>query len=125
MARMKEKKLVYRRDELKAVEIAPESFARFLLSERALVSFVENPPDVDFPIHSHDAEQILIILDGTAEHIVDGEHVHLEPGDIVVHPPNVLHGGTTKTGNKIVDIFVPPRESHVDLMREHGLLAPE
>lgn len=125
MPEMKEKKYVYRRSELIPIEIAPDSFARFILSERALVSFVENPPDVDFPIHSHDAEQILIILEGTAEHVIDGNAIHLEPGDVVIHPPNVPHGGTTKTGNRIVDIFVPPRESHVDLMRAHGLLADE
>jgi quercetin dioxygenase-like cupin family protein len=125
MAKMKDKKYVYKIEDLPLTKLTEESSTRFILGEHALVSFIENPPGAVFPMHSHDAEQILVILEGSEEHVIDGETFHMEAGDVCVHPPNVVHGGTTKTGFKGIDIFAPPRESHVELMREQGLLEDE
>ena len=125
MATMKDKKYVYTIKDLPLTQLTAESATRFILGEHALVSFIENPPGTEFPIHSHAAEQILVILEGSEEHIIDGETFHIKAGDVVVHPPNVEHGGTTKTGFKGIDIFAPPRDSHVELMRAQGLLEDE
>lgn len=122
MAEMKDKRYVYKIQDLPLTNLTPESKTRFLLTENALVSFIENPPGTEFPLHSHDAEQVLIILEGSEEHYIDGQTIHMEAGDVCVHPANVEHGGVTKTGFKGIDIFAPPRESHVDLMRKQGLL---
>ncbi len=122
MAEMKDKKYVYKLADLPWTTIVGDSKTRFLLSEKALVSFIENPPGTEFPKHSHDVEQILIILEGSEEHFIDGQTIHMEAGDVCVHPANVEHGGITKTGFKGIDIFVPPRESHVELMRAQGLI---
>ena len=122
MAKMKNRKYVYKMADLPWTTIVGDSKTRFLLSDKALISFIENPPGTEFPLHSHDAEQILIILEGSEEHQVDGQTIHMEAGDVCVHPSNVEHGGFTKTGFKGIDIFVPPRESHVELMRAQGLL---
>jgi quercetin dioxygenase-like cupin family protein len=46
----------------------------------------------------------------------------MKAGDVCIHPANVPHGGNTPTGFKGIDIFVPPREDYVELMRKHGLL---
>ena len=125
MATMKDKKYVYKIEDLPLTQLTEESATRFILGEHALVSFIENPPGTEFPMHSHPAEQILVILEGSEEHVVDGETFHIEAGDVVVHPPNVEHGGVTKTGFKGIDIFAPPRESHVELMRAQGRLEDE
>lgn len=122
MPSMKDKRYVYRIEDLPLTNLTPESQTRFILSDNALVSFIENPPGTQFPIHSHDAEQILIILEGSEEHEVNGEKFHMKAGDVCIHPANVEHGGYTETGFKGIDIFVPPRESHVELMRQQGLI---
>jgi quercetin dioxygenase-like cupin family protein len=122
---MKDKKYVYKIEDLPMTNLTPESATRFILTENALVSFIENPPGTEFPLHSHDAEQVLIILEGSEEHQIDGQIIHMEAGDVCVHPPNVVHGGITKTGFKGVDIFCPPRTDHVELMRKQGLLKEE
>jgi quercetin dioxygenase-like cupin family protein len=95
---------------------------RFVLGDQTLVSFIEQEAGAEFPIHSHDCEQILIILEGSEEHFIDGETVHMEAGDVCIHPANVLHGGHTKTGFKGIDIFSPPRKEHLELMEKHGQL---
>lgn len=122
MDKMKDKKYVYTIKDLPQTKLAEGSLTRFILGDKALVSFIENDPGTEFALHSHDAEQILILLEGSEEHFIDGQTIHMEAGDVCVHPPGVEHGGVTKTGFKGIDIFAPPRDSHVDLMREQGLI---
>ena len=99
------------------VPLTAESSTRFLASDGALVSFIENPPGCVFPIHAHESEQILIILEGEEEHVCGDETFHMKAGDVCVHPSNVPHGGETKTGFKGIDIFCPPRPDHVDKLK--------
>jgi quercetin dioxygenase-like cupin family protein len=102
--------------------------AQLMLGDNVQISFLQNPPGANFPVHSHDAEQILIMLEGTEEHIIDGEEVHMEAGDICFHPGGVPHGGTTKTGFKGIDIFCPPRTEpggHVERMKKYGTMPNE
>jgi len=117
---MSEKKLKYnhRIEDLPLVALTEESKARLILGENTLVSFIENPPGCVFPVHSHPSEQILIILEGEEEHICGDEKFLMKAGDVCVHPPNVEHGGKTKTGFKGIDIFAPPREDHVEKLKK-------
>jgi quercetin dioxygenase-like cupin family protein len=101
-------------------------FSRLLLSKNALVSFIEVPKGPKFPEHTHECEQILIMLEGTEEHMVNGVVYHMKAGDVCVHPAGVVHGGLgSETGYKGIDIFAPPRESHVELMRLYGTYPDE
>jgi len=101
-------------------------YSRLLLADNLLISFIEVPPGAVFPEHSHDAEQILIMLEGTEEHVIDGKVIEMKAGDVCIHPAGVPHGGRgTKTGYKGIDIFAPPRESHVELMKEYGTMPDE
>ncbi len=90
------------------------SMTNMLMGENIMVSFIENPPGCEFPVHSHEAEQILVILEGEEDHICGDETFTMKAGDVCVHPPNVPHGGKTKTGFKGIDIFSPPRPSHLE-----------
>lgn len=85
-----------------------------------LISFIENPPGCVFPVHSHPSEQILVILEGEEEHICGDEKFLMKAGDLCIHPSNVPHGGETKTGFKGIDIFCPPREDHVEKLKNPG-----
>lgn len=115
----KKKKYVYRIEDIPLIPLTDKVSTRFLLGERIMLSFIEQPPGAEFPLHKHDAEQVLIILEGAEEHIVDGKTIHMEAGDVCVHPPNVEHGGRTPTGFKGIDIFVPPREDYIELVKKH------
>lgn len=116
---MSEKKSKYfqRIQDLPLVNLTEESQANLLLGTGVLVSFIENPPGCVFPIHAHESEQILIILEGEEEHVCGDETFHMKAGDVCVHPSNVPHGGETKTGFKGIDIFCPPRPDHVDKLK--------
>ncbi len=90
-----------------------------------MASFIEVPAGATFPIHTHDAEQIMILLEGEEHHEIDGEKIIMKAGDVCVHPAGVPHGGHTPTGIKAIDIFSPARKSHVDLMKAQGTYPDE
>lgn len=117
----KKSKYCYTIEEIPLVPITPESKTRFLAAEGALLSFIQNPPGTEFPLHSHEAVQILIMLEGSEEHTCGDETFLMEAGDVCIHPSNMIHGGKSSTGFKGIDIFIPAREDYLKLMAEHGL----
>lgn len=124
------RKYVYKIDDLPFTPLveAEGIVTQFLLTDNVQISFIQNPPGATFPLHSHDAEQILIMLEGTEEHVIDGQEIHMEAGDVCVHPGGVVHGGKTLTGFKGIDIFSPPRHDkggHVERMKKYGTMPNE
>lgn len=113
------KKYVHTIADIPLVPLTDKVNTRFLLGDNVLLSFIEQPPGAKFPIHSHDCEQILIILEGSEDHIVDGQTIYMKAGDVCVHPANVPHGGETKTGFKGIDIFSPPRQDYVERIKQY------
>jgi len=114
----KKSKYHYSIEDLPLVALTEESRSRLVLGKNMLISFIENPPGCEFPLHSHPSEQTLIILEGEEEHICGDEKFLMKAGDVCIHPPNVEHGGRTKTGFKGIDIFCPPREDHVEKLKK-------
>lgn len=46
----------------------------------------------DFPVHTHSNVEIMIVLEGQAEHFINGEWVSARPGDVFVVVPPQPHG---------------------------------
>ena len=88
---MSEKKSKYLRriEDLPQVNLTGDeklpSMANLLLSDKLLISFIENPPGCVFPVHSHESEQILIMLEGEEEHICGDEKFLMKAGDVCIH----------------------------------------
>ncbi|MGQ9647266.1 MAG: AraC family ligand binding domain-containing protein [Thermodesulfobacteriota bacterium] len=114
----KKSKYFHRIEKLPVVMLTEKSKSHMVASQNALFSFIENPPGCVFPLHSHPSEQILIMLEGEEDHICGEERFLMKAGDMCIHPPNMMHGGETKTGFKGIDIFVPPREDHLEKLKE-------
>jgi quercetin dioxygenase-like cupin family protein len=114
----KETKFFYRIADLPEVMLTEKSKSHMVTGQNALISFIENPPGCVFPLHSHPSEQILIMLEGEEDHVCGGERFLMKAGDLCIHPPNVMHGGETRTGFKGIDIFCPPREEWMDKLKE-------
>jgi quercetin dioxygenase-like cupin family protein len=114
-------KYYYHIQDIPLVPLTDKVGTRFIAGQNMMCSFIEQPPGATFPLHSHPAEQILIILEGSEEHICGEEKFLMKAGDVCVHPPNVKHGGHTDTGYKGIDVFSPLREDYLALMRKYGL----
>jgi quercetin dioxygenase-like cupin family protein len=56
------------------------------------VVYLEFEPGGELAVHTDSAEELLLVLEGTAEGIVGDETARLETGDVAVVPALVRHG---------------------------------
>ena len=102
-------------DAIPPVEFVPGLEFRPVLGERTMANFVRFAPHTEAPMHVHEEEQIVLVLDGELEFELDGDVRTMKVGDVAVVPPWVPHGARTKdTGCYEVDVFNPPRKTLLD-----------
>lgn len=86
------------------IHIQPVAGTRLLLARGTL------DPHSEAPIHTHDEEQMGIVVSGWLDFDSDGEVTRMLPGDVYHVPPGVPRGA--RTGGEpcvVVDVFSPPR----------------
>jgi quercetin dioxygenase-like cupin family protein len=89
-----------------------------VLGERLLVNFVRFEPRTTAPVHTHEEEQVSIMVEGELEFDLDGDVRTLRPGSAVVIPPHVPHGARTLDSTCFeIDVFSPPRRALIDVAR--------
>ena len=98
---------------LESHEIMPGFHAHFVHTERTTHAYWEIDPDHPLPEHSHPHEQIVNVLEGSFELVLDGTPHLLEAGDVLVIPPDVPHSGVAHTPCRILDVFAPVREDYL------------
>ena len=92
--------------------------ARAVEGERASFAVVELDPSAHVPEHSHDNEQLGMVLSGSVAFRVADETRDLGPGGTWRIPPNVpheVHAGPE--GAVVLDVFAPVREDWAALER--------
>ena len=99
-------------DRVSVREIFPGLRARLVHSDRVSHSWVEVDEGATFPEHHHPHEQIVNVLDGELELVVEGVTYRLKPGMVFVIPPNVKHSGRGVTACKVLDAFAPTRDDY-------------
>jgi quercetin dioxygenase-like cupin family protein len=97
------------------VEFVPGLSFRPVLGERTMLNFVTFEPHTEAPLHVHEEEQIVLVLEGELEFELDGEVRTMRAGDVAVVPSWVPHGARTHdTTCREVDVFTPPRATLLD-----------
>ena len=99
-------------NEIEQKELVPGFKAKFIHSENMTFAYVDVEQNASFPEHSHPNEQVVNIIEGKFEFVLEGKTKIIEPGDIVVIPPNIKHSGKAITKCKIIDVFYPVREDY-------------
>ena len=113
------KKYVVRYADVPTIELAPSFKTHILSGDRITLSFVSAEPNAELPVHHHEHEQIVIIIDGAIDFVIEGKQYHVERGDVVVLPSNTEHGGYTgDKGCRAIDVFSPPRQDYVAKLEE-------
>jgi unsaturated pyranuronate lyase len=104
-------------DDLDPLSVLPGLEFRPVTTDTVMTNFVAFAPDAPAPTHHHVEQQIAIILSGQLTFTVGEETRVMGPGDCVVIPPHVPHGGVAgPEGCEALDVFTPPRAAIVDLM---------
>src|SRR5919199_5872660 len=81
---------------VEVASVAPVEFVeglafRPVLGEQLMTNFVYFEPRTEAPVHVHEEEQIVIVLEGELEFEIDGETRVMRPGDVALIPPWVPH----------------------------------
>jgi quercetin dioxygenase-like cupin family protein len=98
--------------DLPVVEVSSGDFVSAVTGENLQIVRARMQPGLTFPLHSHDAEQYLLVLEGALHFTVGDETVTAEPGGLIHVPSGVPHGGSTHEtlGALTIEIFSPPRQ---------------
>ena len=109
------KKRVVHYPDIPLIELVPSANSHLVFGDKIMVSFLTMSAKGYFPSHRHEAEQIMIVLDGYADEIVEGKLYRLQKGDVILLPSNVEHGAYLREVDcRVNDIFSPPREDFRD-----------
>jgi quercetin dioxygenase-like cupin family protein len=112
------KRVIHYRD-VPAIEARPGSKSHIISTERITISFITLPPNISTPVHNHEHEQTMIIMDGACDTVIEGKTYHVEEGDVLLLPSNTKHGShVSDRGCRIIDIFSPPRQDLVAKLEE-------
>ena len=99
-------------DRVAVREIFPGLRARLVHTDHVSHSWVEVDEGATFPEHQHPHEQIVNVLSGELELVVDGVAHRLTPGMVFVIPPNAKHSGRGVTACRVLDAFAPARDDY-------------
>jgi len=86
--------------------------ARFVHADAMTVAYWTIDAGAALPEHRHVHEQIVNVLEGEFELVVDGRPHRLGPGSVFVLPSGVPHGGRAISACRIVDVFHPVRDDY-------------
>jgi gluconolactonase len=106
---------IYDLNDLQFTQLVPGAYSRLIACHGAQLSFLRMNPGSTFSAHIHPEEQLMIVLrGGIDETILDGV-THMEKGDILLLPGNMVHGGKVgDVGCDVLDVFWPPRPDYAE-----------
>ncbi|MCX7677996.1 MAG: cupin domain-containing protein [Spirochaetes bacterium] len=82
--------------------------------QNLMVTFVTLAPGTVLPVHSHEHEQISVVISGMLRFFVEGEERIVGAGDVVCVPSHALHGAEVIEGPCIVyDSWSPVRKDYI------------
>ena len=103
------------------VQFLPGLSFQPIVCETTMTNFVTFEPHTEAPMHVHEEEQIVIVLEGEFEFEIDGDVRMMRKGDVALIPSWVPHGARTKDSRCVeVDVFNPPRKTLLDLARSNA-----
>ena len=107
------KRVTHYRD-VPPIELGPGAKANLVCAERMTVSFITQEANCHFHPHHHEPEEIVIVLEGERDEIVDGRLYRIQEGDVLTIASDVEHGSYTyDEGCKVIEVFSPPRNDLV------------
>ena len=106
---------------ISSIELVPGLIFRPVLGERTMLNFVSFAPHTAAPMHVHEEEQIVLVIEGEFEFDIDGDVRTMRAGDVAVVPSWVRHGARTRDAScREVDVFNPPRRSLLEVARSQA-----
>jgi quercetin dioxygenase-like cupin family protein len=100
--------------DLPQVELVKGSNSRLISGEQSMISFLKMDANSYFAPHRHPQEQIMTVLEGECDEIIEGKLYHVKKGDVIVLPPNIEHGAYIGSQDvQVIDVFGYPRSDYL------------
>jgi unsaturated pyranuronate lyase len=93
-------------------EVMPGFRGRFVHGENVTLAYWNVDKGAVLPAHSHPHEQVVNVLDGEFELVVEGTPHVLRTGDVFAIPSNAPHSGRGLSPCWILDVFCPVRADY-------------
>jgi len=114
-------KYIVNKDSVPWTELVPGANTHLVWGDRVMVSFITMAPWTSFPRHTHEAEQIMIVVDGYMDEMIDGKLYRIKKGDVIRLPSNMPHGGYLYDVPCVaIDIFAPVRPDYIEKTKKQG-----
>jgi unsaturated pyranuronate lyase len=106
-------------EEQPEVEAASGVRIRAVAAGGLMLSYVRIDPNSKAEVHTHDEEQMGLVLSGECTFSLDGEERPFRKGDVYHAPAGVPHGAWTGAqACEILDVFSPPRAALLELIQK-------
>jgi mannose-6-phosphate isomerase-like protein (cupin superfamily) len=105
-------------EEIPEEDVRPGVTRRAIGTREVLLVMNECRPGMDLRPHSHDFDQLALIISGEAIYHVGDDHNEVGPGSVMLVPAGVEHY-IEPTGSEPVlnlDVFAPAREDYLHLL---------
>lgn len=102
----------YKLADIKSREIIPGYHGKLIHSRHMSLAFWDVEEGAEVPMHAHSNEQVMQVLEGEFQFTVGEVNRIYGPGELVVIPPNTVHGGKALTPCKLMDVFSPVRDEY-------------
>ena len=105
-------------DHVRPFALAAGVSGRPLFGEGAMLNLIEFEPGAEVPLHSHEHEQLGLVLRGMQALVVNGVAHELGPMEGYVLPGGVPHSAYCgPEGATVLDVFRPVREDYLERWR--------
>jgi isochorismate pyruvate lyase len=106
--------IVYRKNDLSLKQNVPGATMWAVSLEKSMLTYFEMDANTVFPDHSHEAEQLTLVLEGELTFTYEDKTSTLLPGDVIAVPSNIRHAVSTGTTPcKAVDAWSPVRQDYI------------
>ena len=100
--------------DLPPVELVKGANSKLIAGEQSMISFLTMEKNSYFAPHRHKQEQIMIVLDGYCDEIIEGKLYRVKKGDVIVLPSNIEHGAYMYDQDvQVIDVFGDVRADYL------------
>ena len=102
---------VYDWNDVELDQPMPSICRQVIRGEKAMVSRVTLEAGAIVPTHSHENEQIAMLISGRMLFTIgEDEEVELKAGQVLLLPSNIRHGAIAAEDSVVLDVFAPPAD---------------
>ena len=96
-------------------ELITDSIARqYITADRVTVARFELKRGGIVPRHSHESEQVSMVLSGALRFVIDGKDVVVRAGEVLQLPSWLEHEVHVLEDASVIDVFSPVRQDWID-----------